>query len=181
MGRIGDILSVTKSKIRDAAVTLIKSNIGGGENSSDPLFSASGDDSPPLIKDDILLVEQASKGTYGAAGSLDHDNQQKAEPGEKRIYARDPEGLEVCEIHLKADSSIKASNSFGFIELLADGKVSINGVIFDTAQNITNITEATMDEAIINGVTESTHIHNQPNDSDGDVEEPTDGPEDPAP
>ena len=179
MGRVGDILSVTKSKIRSAAVTLIKSNIGGGENSTAPLFSASGDDSPPLKKDDVIQVELASKGTYAAVGTLDHDNQQKSENGEKRIYARNAAGDEVCEIHLKGDGSIKASNTNGFIELQANGNVSINGVIFDTDQNITDIAEATMDEAIINGVAESTHIHNQPNDSDGDTEAPTTGPEGP--
>jgi len=52
-------------------------------------------------------------------------------------------------ISIKPDSSIKMQNSNGFVELQANGQFNINGVIFDI------------------------HYHDQPNDSDGDTQEPT--------
>lgn len=173
MGRIGNIKSILKSVIREAKVWVIKADIGSQLTTS-ALFGPGGEDSPPLDTDDVLLVELKSSGTYAASGSLDHKNQQLSSPGEKRIYARNPSGDEVCQVHLKNDGSIRAGNQNGFIEILANGNVSINGVIFDTSQEITDINEAT-----IGGIPFTTHIHQQGNDSDGDVEVPTDGPEAP--
>jgi hypothetical protein len=54
---------------------------------------------------------------------------------------------------IKDDNGIRMENSSGFVELQADGKFNINGVIFDT------------------------HFHDQPNDSGGNSEQPTGGPQ----
>ena len=54
---------------------------------------------------------------------------------------------------IRPDNGIRMENSSGFLELQPDGKVNINGVIFDV------------------------HYHDQPNDSGGNSEQPTGGPQ----
>lgn len=76
---------------------------------------------------------------------------------------------------VKADGSIKGSNSAGHFELLAGGNVNINGVIIDVAGNITSpavITglQVAAPSILGNGKELSDHAHSQGNDSAGNTQ-----------
>lgn len=132
MGMISKLLSFTRKEVGSVATV----DPGGGFNRSADHFSAPGDDSYPLPGDFPALVETPRTGGVAAVGYLDPKSDQKAEPGEKRIYARDSDGVAVVELWLKADHSAVLSNALGLIELKADGSVNINGVTIDAAGNV---------------------------------------------
>lgn len=54
-----------------------------------------------------------------------------------------------CSLSLKSDNGIRLENSSGYVELLADGRFDINGIVFEE------------------------HVHPQANDSEGDTEQDT--------
>jgi len=169
MGRIAEILDFTRTVKNGANVSDVRVNPGGGANKTVEDFSLPGDDSYPLKTDRAFLVSNGREGGESAIAYGDPISAPVALEGDKRIYGRQANGTTVNQVWLKNDGSIvisndnatleisaagsiKGSNSNGFYELQTDGDFNINGVIFDT------------------------HFHNQPNDSDGDTEEPTGGP-----
>lgn len=110
---------------------------GSATNETADHFNPPGEDSLPLPGDVAALTEGAGSGGAAVAGYLDPKNEGKAEPGEKRLYARDASGAVVCEIWLKGASSIRFERSAGgYIELKDDGKVEFNGVIVDLEGNV---------------------------------------------
>jgi phage baseplate assembly protein gpV len=72
-----------------------------------------------------------------------------AQPGEKRIYARDGEGNEVAEIWLKGSGEIVISNGSAEATLGADGTVTVNGAEITPAGDVVSAT----------GISLSTHTH----------------------
>ena len=67
-------------------------------------------------------------------GYLDPVNTPKALEGDKRTYARDPvTGLFVSEVWQHNDGAVDIVNALGFIKLLANGTVDLNGVTIDPA------------------------------------------------
>lgn len=164
MGRIGVILAIMKQVIRGANVTIIKTQIGGGEVVTAPLLTVAGDDSPPLPGDDVIIVELPSRGTYIAVGSIDHDNEQAAGNGERRIYARDSSGARVAQIWIKSSGEVTVENNNGSVLLEASGDVVANGATIDTSGNIDTAGDVTCGniictEATINGIAFTTHTH----------------------
>lgn len=99
MGRIADVLSVE-------ADGNVKCDKGGGDSTIVDHFADSGGDSPPLPGDSAALVDGPRTGTEQSTGYYDPKNEGQAEPGEKRLYARDSDGVLVAEIWLKADGTI---------------------------------------------------------------------------
>jgi len=147
---ISKLLSFTRKDAGSVATV----DPGGGLNLSADHFSAPGDDSRPLPDDYVALVETQRTGGVAAVGYMDPKSEQKAEAGEKRIYARDASGAAVVELWLKADSSAVLSNALGLIELKADGSVSINGVTIDAAGNVEVPASIKVASKEVNG-----HIH----------------------
>ena len=145
MGRIGVILAIMQQVIRGANVTIIKTQIGGGEVVTAPLLTVAGDDSPPLPGDDVIIVEMPSRGTYVAVGSIDHDNEQTAGNGERRIYARDSTGARVAQIWIKASGEIRVENNSGSAVLEASGNVNL--------ETLRGIAETGVDRISIGGLT----------------------------
>jgi hypothetical protein len=165
IARIANILSIFKTERRGAKVTDIKSDPGGGANVTAEKFEPAGDDSQPLTSDQELLVSIKRSGGEVAIGFLDPKNEQKSEPGEKRIYSRGEDGVQVCELFLHgdgsatlenengaftlgADGSHKLENAAGSFELQAGGNIIENTVLIDVDGNIT--TTGTITAGVIN-------------------------------
>ena len=156
MGRIARLLSFVRSTADQSKVSDVKVDPGGGANVTAQHFAPAGDDAHPLPGDYAATVSAQRSGSEVAIGYLDPKSGQKAQPGDKRIYARNPEdGSTVVEVWLKNDGtatvynaeasvevspggSIKGSNSAGSFELQAGGNFVVNGVTIDTAGNITS-------------------------------------------
>jgi hypothetical protein len=68
------------------------------------LYNSSGEDSPPVKNDRVILLHIDGTGKYIAAGVLTES--QGAKPGEKIFFARDQEGKIVAKISLLNDGSI---------------------------------------------------------------------------
>ncbi len=156
MGRIGKILSFVRTLRNGSKVSDAKVDLGGGENILGEHFSDAGDDSFPLDTDYVLATQIPRAGGHAVVGYLDPINEPKAEPGDKRIFARDPAtGLTVVEVWLKSNGTaivlngagsftldpagaIKGINGNGNFELESGGNCVINGVVIDTDGNITS-------------------------------------------
>jgi hypothetical protein len=68
------------------------------------LYNASGEDSPPIKNDRIILLHIDGTGKYIAAGVLTES--QGAKPGEKIFFARDLDGKIISKIKMLDDGSI---------------------------------------------------------------------------
>ena len=152
MGMIAIVSSVA------AAARDIIADPGGAFYLTAKHFSPAGDDAPPLRDDTAILVSNQRSGGVSAVGYID-DTGPVAEPGEKRVYARNSEGLVVSEIYLKGDGSGKWFNTLGAIELGADGTVTINGVAIDPLGNITGAKAIEAEAVGVPGVDLGTHTH----------------------
>lgn len=100
MGRIGKNL---KSKIDKYIEQTIETRLNF--NQSALTFSASGDDSPPLANDRIILVSVDGNGKFAAVGVLTVS--QGAKPGEKILYSRNEDGEVQAVLSLLNDGKVK--------------------------------------------------------------------------
>src|SRR5688500_13212181 len=103
--------------------------MGGGDALTAPHFANAGDDSPPLPGDYAVLVDASGAGAMNAVGYADVRNVGEAEPGEKRIYARDADGAPAVSLWLKGDGTLVITNGSGTFEMAEDGVVTINGLV----------------------------------------------------
>lgn len=126
MGLIASIKEVfLKGKILSAKIDL-----GGNELITADYLQPAGEDSQPLIEDKVIAVSLPGSGRGAIVGVNDSFNDKVAEPGERRLYSRDPEtGKIKATIHLKNTGDIDIFNENGLISLLADSTVKINDVI----------------------------------------------------
>jgi len=84
--------------------------------------------------------------------------------GEKRIFSTNQAGDTVMsEVFLKQDGSVLIKNSLGSFEMKVSGEFEINGATITIDGDF--ITAA--------GISLDTHVHEQGNDSDGDIQEDT--------
>ncbi len=126
MGLVAKLLSFARVTRNDANVSDVKADPGGGPNVTAEHFAAPGDDAHPLPGDYPYLAPTQQRGRFAAVGYVDPKNEQKAQPGERRLYARDAEtGEAVFEIWIKADGSGTLSNANGSVTLDPDGGSSI--------------------------------------------------------
>jgi hypothetical protein len=151
MGRVSQVVSVDPEKG-------VKVDDGSGEQYYAELFGPPGEDSPPLAGDEVSLSESDGAGEEHALG-FDDTTERKAAPGERRVYARRPDGTLACEVWLKGDGSIAITNLLaqqgGTFEIREDGTVVINGVEFSPTGSVTVPPGATLGGA----VDLITHVH----------------------
>jgi hypothetical protein len=102
MGRIGALLKCETDD--DSKTNELTVETRSEYNQLANLFSASGEDSPPLKDDRIILVKVDGTGKYAAVGVLSIS--QGAKPGERIIYARDADANIVSKISMLNDGSI---------------------------------------------------------------------------
>lgn len=171
MGLIGVVREFIRTKRGTANVSDVVVSTGGGANSTAPHFSASGDDAPALPSDAAAMVriDEVGAGRTMIVGYIDPKNAQTAQPGDRRVYARDPEtGDQVAELWLKSTGEITLSNALGAIVLGSDGFVNINGVTFSPAGAVAVPSSLTLDGKQLAG-----HSHPQGPDSAGNIEQDT--------
>lgn len=145
MGRIGKVLQWAARALTGD----VQHDTGGGALHRSQLFSDSGVDAPPMPDDYVATVDTQSANRSAAVGVVDGKNASEAQPGERRTYARDSEGVIVVTLHMKADGSARLFNQNGYIELRADGVVEANGATITTDGDV--ITAA--------GVSLNNHVH----------------------
>lgn len=86
-----------------------------------------GDDSRPLPQDDGWSDRTSQNGVDVYLGAFDYDNK-IAEPGEKRTYARDANGVPVSHVYQKKDGTIIIANDSYSKTINPDGSwVETNG------------------------------------------------------
>lgn len=149
-----NFVRVTKNGAKYAEGTI---DGGGVTLKTSPHFSAPGDDSHPLIGDHPIAVSIPQHGGAAIVGYVDPKNAGITEPGEKRIYGRNVDGVPQGDLHLKADQtntlkndkvsltqspdgSFEITNGPGLLTLEAGGDFVINGVRFSPGGIITEIT-----------------------------------------
>ena len=111
MGRIGKHL---KAEIDEYIEQVLETRFGF--NQSALTYGPSGDDSPPVKDDRILLVETDGTGKFVAAGVLTVS--QGAKPGEKILFSRNSDGevqailkmLEDGKVELATPEDVKIEN-----------------------------------------------------------------------
>ena len=130
MGRIAKLISFFRSDKNGLSISEAIINPGGDANITTEHFSDIGDDSHPLEGDYVIAVDIPGTGRMSAVGYYDQVNKPKAMPGEKRIYARkENTGVQVSEVWLQNDGSIRISNDNGNIEMKPNGDINLNGLI----------------------------------------------------
>ena len=100
MGRIARMI---KTEIENFIVQTVEMYFGA--NVTAETFAPSGDDSPPLPDDRIVLVQTDGTNNFVAVGVLSVS--QGAKPGEKILYSRDENGEVKAAIKLLCDGSIQ--------------------------------------------------------------------------
>lgn len=100
MGRIAKMI---KTEIENFIVQTVEMYFGA--NVTAETFAPSGDDSPPLPDDRIVLVQTDGTNNFVAVGVLSVS--QGAKPGEKILYSRDENGEVKAVIKLLNDGSIQ--------------------------------------------------------------------------
>lgn len=153
MGRVAEVLSFERVTDESGArVEEVKVDPGGDAITTAEHFAPSGDDSPPLPGDFAALEDTEGAGREQCIGYHDPKNEGKAATGECRRYARDANGVPVCEWWLRANGDVEITS------IKAGGKVVINGVEIDQQGNVIAPGEVTAMGAAA-PVKLSTHLH----------------------
>ncbi|MDO5773263.1 MAG: hypothetical protein Q4P16_02990 [Spirochaetales bacterium] len=100
MGRIGKHL---KAEIEDYIEQVIETRLNYKQTAF--TFAPSGDDSPPIKDDRIILVSIDGNGKFAAVGVLTAS--QGAKPGEKILYSRNEDGEVQAVLSLLNDGKVK--------------------------------------------------------------------------
>lgn len=120
MGMIAKVLNWTAKALSGD----VECNPGGEANIRAQLANPSGVDAPPLNGDFAVVVHIQGTGRAVQVANIDAISS-TAQPGEHRIYARDADGTQVVELHLKGDGSAVLSNANGSATLAADGSLTL--------------------------------------------------------
>lgn len=120
-GLIAYLLSFKRVLSNGAKVSDVKVDTGGGDILTAHHTAPPGDDSFPLPDDQLALVRIPRSGRVVVIGYVEPDALQKATAGDKRIYARSSDRLEVIELWLKNDGTGLLSNDNGSFTLRPDG------------------------------------------------------------
>lgn len=181
MGRIGNVLRAFRRLQSGKYFVDMLVSVSGKNKINAYHLQPPGEDSLPLPSD-RAFVSPTKKGKSVIAGYMDTKNQGISQGGEVRRYGRNSAGAIVSQIYQKNDGTIYANNaqgsftlnpdgSFvaanqegGAIQMLANGDVMINGVLFPLAGGI--IPDSVGIDMATNGgdinfgdFTTRTHIH----------------------
>lgn len=160
MGLVALVKSFIHTLRKEANVSDVQIDTGGGAVVTAEHFADSGDDSFPLITDYCAGVSSTRQGNILNVGYLDPLNTPKSILGDKRIYARDPAtGACVGEIWLHNDGAIDIVNASGFIKLLVNGTVNMNGATIDATGAIVSPVSISAPSVIANGKELAEHTH----------------------
>ena len=154
MGLIALVQKVIRTERHEAKITDIQVDPGGGASFVGENYGAPGDDYTPLLTDYAATMGVAGSGRSVIVGYLDPKNADITEPGERRIYSRNSEGVIQAEFWLKSDGSVIVTNEGGSLTLESNGNVTVTGNLSVTG----SVTGAGVTDSIGN-VTLGTHNH----------------------
>lgn len=128
-GREAEVLGVERAQRDGKELVEVRVDAGDDDPSTAEHWGPPGDDSPPLPGHDFAhLVETSGSGAEAAVGYQDVTNDGEAEPGEKRLYARNAAGAVVATVWLKGDGAVVVTNLGGkSLEMAPNGDVTIKG------------------------------------------------------
>jgi hypothetical protein len=86
-----------------------------------------GDDSAPVAGDVVMVTEREDESGEFVASAVDDDVDPEAEAGEKRIYARGPDGAVTASVFLHGDGSIDITTDTAEITIDATGAIKLSG------------------------------------------------------
>jgi hypothetical protein len=101
VGRIGRVIKQEIEKFIGLVLETRK-----GYNQKTFLYNSSGDDSPPVKNDRVILITIDGTGKYISAGILTES--QGAKPGEKYLFSRDADGVIQSIIKMLQNGTIDA-------------------------------------------------------------------------
>lgn len=160
-GRLGTVVFCQRGNTDGVPTVQVQIELGDEghpETVTSELLSEPGVDALPLKGDEAVIEESEGAGHTIVQAFGDVKNAGKAAPGERRTYARDADGVVVCEVWCKGDGTISITS-------IKDGsKLNLNGVLIDQQGNITTPGDvkamAGTPDAPLPGVKLSTHLHN---------------------
>lgn len=127
MGRVAKLI---KSTLEKFIIQTVEMYIGA--NVTAEQFAPSGDDSPPLENDRVILVPVDGTGNFVSVGVLCMT--QGAKPGEKIFFSRDSDGNAKAIFKLLGDGKIESLAPGGYdlksgkdLKIQTDGDVGIKG------------------------------------------------------
>lgn len=127
MGRVAKLI---KSTLEKFIIQTVEMYIGA--NVTAEQFAPSGDDSPPLENDRVILVPVDGTGNFVSVGVLCIT--QGAKPGEKIFFSRDSDGNAKAIFKLLGDGKIESLAPGGYdfksekdLKIQTDGDVRIKG------------------------------------------------------
>lgn len=194
MARFAIVQNFIRAVRRGINLSDTQADPGGGANIKAYHAQQPGDDSAPLAGDTVVVVETPRSNGFAAVGYIDPQNAQTAAPGERRVYGRAADGKQVNELYLHGDGRATLSNDVGFVDLAADGTITLDdgaggsisisgGVVTITGSAInlvgpTDINGFTVSESgeatDANNIGLGTHSHTQEPDSAGNQQRRTD-------
>lgn len=119
MGRVARLI---RTEIEKFIVQTVEAYFGA--NVTAETFAPSGDDSPPLPDDRIVLVRVDGTGNFAAVGVLSVS--QGAKPGERVMYSRDENGEVKAAVKLLNDGKIEMVSP-DELSVSAEKDLSISG------------------------------------------------------
>lgn len=159
MSRVARVLSAERVNGDEGEGVDVKVDPGGGDTTVVPHFADLGDDSLPLSTDYAALADSSGMGAEHITGYADVQNEGKAKPGEKRIYARRPDGSVACDVWLKGDESIAITfGAGGSLACKPNGDVVINGVTISKSGAVSAPGEVTA-KSSTTPIALSAHVH----------------------
>ncbi len=132
MGRIARVLQTIGNRVN--------MDLGGFFTNECDRVQPSGDDSMPMPNDDGYAEQWGTSGRWVSLGYFDYSNK-VAQPGEKRIYARDSGGTAVSHVYLMNTGEIEIKNDSASCTLKPDGTIEIknNGASYTLNSDGTTI------------------------------------------
>lgn len=131
MSRLAIVLSVERVQDDGGHGVDVKCDPSGGNLITAPHFTSPGEDSLPLAGDSVGLSASSDSAEH-AAGYADTRNTGVAQPGEKRIYARDADGVVVASVYLRGDGKVEIEAPAGLTirgDVRIEGKLDTTGAI----------------------------------------------------
>jgi hypothetical protein len=122
----GDVQQVERT---ESGVNVVV-DTGGGNLVTAEHRAPPGVDALPLPGDEVEISDVEGEGEKSVIGYEDPKNPGVAAEGEHRTYARDDDGVPVCEVWLKKDGTIALRN------LKTGSKIDLNGVLIDEQGNM---------------------------------------------
>ena len=108
----------------------VKCDLGAKQIVTAEHYAGLGEDTHPLPGDFVIVERSSGSGRWQVTGYYDPHNAGAAAPGERRTYARTPDGSLACVVHCKASGEVSIES------LLPGSVIDLNGVKIDRLGNI---------------------------------------------